>query len=215
MTQPYPLAWPAHRPRTPAVRRRNGQFKHQGARWMERVTIPVAIRRLQGELDRLGGLYPLVSSNVPTRLDGLPKAGAIRVEDPGVCVYFTLGGEPYALACDTYDDVAQNIAAVAAHIEATRAITRHGVASAAETLQAFSALPPPGPAIVTPRNWRQVLGFNPDFPGSRPPETAAEAVRRAWRALAAETHPDKGGSDAAMAELNAARDAALKELDAR
>lgn len=217
MTQPYPLAWPSHRPRTPAIRRKDGKFRSAagGARYPTAVSIPQALDRLQREIDLLGGLYPLVSSNVPTRLDGLPRAGTQKPEDPGVCVYFTLGAEPFALACDTYSDVAQNIAALAAHIEATRAISRHGVASAAESLQAFSALPPPGPAIITPRSWRQVFEVGDDFLNALSPEAARGAIRRAYRSLVHERHPDTGGSDAAMAELNAARDAALKELESR
>lgn len=37
-------------------------------------------------------------------------------------------------------------------------------------------------------------------------------VQRAYRNLAAQHHPNKGGSDTKMAELNAARDEALKEI---
>jgi hypothetical protein len=97
------------------------------------------------------------------------------------------------MACDRYDEVSQNVAAIAAHIEATRRIERYGVATAAETLQAFEALPAPFDAV---RDWRKILGDCDTVTG----------VRDAWRAKAQEAHPDKGGHHAAMA--------ALKELSA-
>ena len=142
-----------------------------------------------------------MSSNVQLRRDGLPYSGQREPEDRGVCVYFQMQGKPYAMACDLYTTVADNLAAVAAHIEATRAITRHGVASAAETLQAFQALPPPGG-----RHWTDVLNL--------PRGTDAEAIKSAHRKLLAGAHPDQGGSHDRMAELNAARDAALKDTPA-
>jgi len=39
----------------------------------------------------------------------------------------------------------------------------------------------------------------------------ADDVRRAYQRLASAYHPDRGGDPAKMAELNAARDEALKE----
>ena len=45
-----------------------------------------------------------------------------------------------------------------------------------------------------------------------PRDARREDVKAAYRRLASECHPDKpGGSHAAMAELNAAQEAALKE----
>lgn len=192
----FPLAWPPGRPRKPAAARRRGTFSSGG----KRLNNATATERLDAEVQRLGGRYALLSSNLELTLSGRPRSDRGEPADPGVCVYFQLAGKPFAMACDAYDRVADNIAALAAHIEATRAIERHGVATAAETLQAFAALPPP-PA------WRQVFGF---------PEDVAVDVSRvtaAYRRLAAFRHPDApGGSQAAMAELNIARDAAYKEL---
>lgn len=204
----FPLAWPAHRPRTPAAQRRQGQFKKSG----KLLSPAEAMARVENELERIGGWLPVLSSNLELRLDGRPRADRAAPADPGVCLYFTLKNQPFALACDTYTEAAQNIGALAAHLESTRAITRYGVASAAETLQAFSALPPPSSGV---RSWRDVLGFDSLFPGEL---SAAEAkatitVRHKTRLQAA--HPDKGGSDAAAAELNAAKDAAFAELDAQ
>ena len=204
----FPLAWPAHRPRTPNLQRRHGQFKSGG----KLLSPAEAMVRVENELERIGGRLPVLSSNLELRLDGRPRGDRSAPADPGVCLYFALKNEPFALACDTYTDAAQNIAALAAHLDATRAITRYGVASAAETLQAFSALPPPASAG---RSWRDVLGFEPLFPGELSADEAKAliSVRHKTRLRAA--HPDAGGTDAAAAELNAAKDAAFAELDAQ
>ncbi len=205
----HPLAWPAGRPRTRY--RKLGRFSADG----RSITVAVAVSRLDEEAIRLGAMYPLLSTDMPLRLDGRPysgRAGALP-PDPGACLYFQLKGQPFALACDTFTDLAQNIAALAAHIEATRAIERYGVASAAETLQAFSALPPPAAGNRPARPWWEVLGFGADplplFPGV----AARPAIDAAFREQLKRHHPDAGGSAAAMAEVNAAREEALASLE--
>lgn len=212
MTAPqrFPLAWPAHRARKTAAARKAGKFSSDG----RAITVAVAVDRLDGELSRLGALYPVLSTNIELRLDGRPRSGQGNPADPGACVYFTLQGKPFALACDTYGDVAQNIAALAAHLDHTRGIERHGVASAAESLQAFSALPPPS-ASTSPatRGWRDVLGFAATFPNGYDPADARTLIGVRFRERAGKAHPDSGGSDTAMTELNAARAAALQELE--
>lgn len=193
----YPLTWPAGKPRTPSQRRASGRFTSAGSP----LSMVYAVGRVEREIARLGGIYPLISSDVVLRLDGKPRSGQPQPTDPGVCVYFQMGGKPYAMACDAYTKVEQNVAAIAAHIEATRAITRHGVASAAEALSAFQALPAPGGP-----HWTVTLGL------SR--ASTSDEIKAAHRRLMLESHPDRGGSDDAMAEINAARDQALKDIAA-
>lgn len=55
MTQPtrYPLAWPSHRPRTKV--RRRGTFQHA----KKAISLQAAARRLETEIDRLGGVREL------------------------------------------------------------------------------------------------------------------------------------------------------------
>lgn len=199
---PFPLQWPPGRPRKPAGERKNGKFnrkeRRSGESWLTSVDISVAdaLKRLQNELDAIGAHYPVVSSNLETRLDGLPRSGGSKPSDPGVAVYFQLGGEPHCLPCDTYALVEHNIAAIAAHIEATRAIERHGIASVREMFSGFAALP-------APKKWFEVLGVNVN--------SNATVINSTYRALAAKRHPDRpGGSHDAMAELNKARDEGLR-----
>lgn len=211
----YPLAWPPGKPRTAWQNRKRGQFQFTppGAAKPKLVTRVQAMKRLQAEVERLGGVYPLISSNLELRKDGEPRLDRAEPGDPGVSVYFSMDGQPYAMACDTFDSLAQNVAAIAGHIEATRRITRYGVATAAETLQAFSALPPPSAAgQPVKRSWRAVLGFSAHFPDGLTASEARNVLSDRYRERAKLAHADAGGSDAAMAELNGARDEALKEL---
>ncbi len=205
MTQAYPLQWPQSRPRTKTPTRATfgKRVSREGRSWaqMESLTVAEALGRLQKEIDLLGGRNYVLSSNVQLRLDGLPRSGQPEPADRGVALYFTLSGKPHCLPCDRYDRVADNIAAIAKHIEATRAIERYGVASVAEMFTGFMALPEPGK-----RTWREVLGISPNLTPS------AGTIEDHFRRLAKKLHPDAGGSNEQMAELNEARAAALKEI---
>jgi len=140
MTTAYPLAWPQGRQRTPPMRRRAGRFCRDG----KRLTVAGALSRVKREIVSAGGYLPVISTNVELRLDGVPRSGQREPEDPGVAIYMQIGGRPHCLPCDTYDRVADNLAAVAAHIEATRAIERHGVASVEEMFAGRAAAVAPG-----------------------------------------------------------------------
>lgn len=210
MTQRYPLHWPLQRPRTPTYRRKDAPFgkRVQGvgnSTDLAHLSVRDALERLQAEVDRLGAKDVILSSNVELRLDGWPRSDRGNPSDPGVALYFSLKGKAMCLPCDTFNRVADNIAALAAHIEATRKIERYGVASVSEMFTGFEALPAPG----AKRSWRDILGFNVDRPGV----ITKERIDGAYRLRAQEAHPDKpGGSHEAMAELNRAREEALREV---
>lgn len=205
MTAAYPLQWPQGRPRKPAGSRKRASFgKKINNGQHQYLTVADALERLQDELDRIGARYPVISTNLEPRLDGRPRSGQAEPKDgPGVALYFDLAGKPHCMPCDTYDRVADNIAAIAKHIEATRAIERYGVATMSEMFAGFTALPAPG----AKRTWRQVFGFGPSEPIS------AAYLNDRFRAKSKGAHPDaQGGSVEAMAELNQARAEALKEI---
>lgn len=188
---PYPLQWPPDRPRKQPGRRKPGQFK---------VALPGALGRVQEELDRIGAKYAVVSTNVERRVDGSFRAISY-VTDPGVAVYFQLAGKPTCLPCDTYMLVEHNIAAIAAHIAATRSIERHGVATVADMFRGFAQLSAPAKRA---RPWWEVLGLYR--------EASPAVIEAAFRDKAKVAHPDRpGGSTEAMTELTAAREAALAE----
>ncbi len=186
----FPLAWPLGKARTPWQKRRKGSFSG---------TRSDIAYRLERQVELLGGRWLVVSSNLELRRDGKPHQGRADPADPGVCAYFEMGGKPYAMACDTFDNLAQNVAAIANHIDATRRIERYGVATAAETLQAFQALP-------APKSAAEILGVAAG--------ASREEIQRAWRARIANNHPDQTGTHSAAAEINAARDTLLKSVSA-
>lgn len=202
MTDAFPLKWPQSKPRTHPDKRRYPVFRSaRNGQGLRPVTVAVAIERLERELDLLKARYPVVSTNLERRLNGLPWSGQPDPRDPGVAVYFELAGKPHCLPCDTYQTVAANIAAIAAHIEAARSIERYGVASISEMFAGFLSLPSPDMM-----DWRRVLQLH------REGAINSAKVEEAYRRLARERHPDHGGSDAMMAELNEARSAARREL---
>ncbi len=198
--QVFPLHWPKHKPRTLHSNRKTGRFRKNGAY----ITVAAAQTRLEGELTRLGATSPILSSSIPRRMDGGLWSERPVDNDHGVALYFHIHGKPYALACDAYYHVEDNIAALAAHIEATRAIERHGVATAVEALHAFQALPAP-PDLKPKRPWWEVFGVMRDL-------ADRETIEGLYRIKAAKAHPDKGGTHEAMAELSEAKAEALKEV---
>jgi hypothetical protein len=195
----YPLEWPLGWLRTAPTRRRHGTFRHQG-QW---ISVQAATQRLERELERLGVRSMTLSTNVSLRLDGRPRSDE-KPNDPGAAIYFNFKGKATVLACDTYHTVSDNIAALAAHVDALRAIQRYGVGTIEQALAGYKALP-----ADTAADWRHVFGV-----GSSP--TTVEQVDQAYKTLAKQYHPDITRDDGAkMAWLNRARDYALQELEGR
>lgn len=209
MTAAFPLHWPQHRPRTASPVRAtfNKKVVRPGKSYAETQSLSIAdaLGRLQREVDLLGAKQYVLSSNVELRLDGLPRSGQAEPKDRGVALYFHLGKKPHCLPCDRYDRVADNIAAIAKHIEATRAIERYGVADMAEMFAGFMALP----SQSGKRHWRAVFEFNAEESG----RLTRAMIEGRYRQLASLRHPDRAsGSHQAIAELNQARDEALAEI---
>ena len=201
----YPLCWPDGWPRTARVDQKYGHFKSYGYP----VTIAKAIERILNNLGMMGIRRDdvLISTNVATRLDGLPRSDQPKPVDAGAAAYWRKGqdGPMQCMAIDIYVEVESNLCAIAATIEAMRAIERHGGAQIQErAFRGFAALP-----ASTSRPWRDVLQVrhiehHPD---------PLRLIESQFKTLAAIYHPDKpGGSDEAMSELNKARDEARAEL---
>lgn len=211
----FPLSWPPGWRRTEDDMREFGRFgvRRQAAgrsyASLQDISVAEASRRLLDELERMRVHRDsiVLSTNLKLRLDGLPRSDQAAPKDPGAAVYWEdpYNGQPRTMAIDQYTKVEQNIAALAATIEAMRAIERHGGAIVLErAFTGFTALPAPIVAGVS-RDWQAVLALQDLLLPTR------EDVEKAYRRLAGKHHPDKGGSHAAMSELNQARDDALKE----
>jgi hypothetical protein len=185
---PFPLAWPENFPRRTQARD-GGQF---------RTSLPQALKNVRDSLKRFGEDSGRAVSEVS--ITSNYTLGDEKPADPGIAVWFLWDGEQRCIAVDRYSKPEANLQAVHHVIEARRTEIRHGtLALVRATMKGFSlALPAPGK-----KSWWEVLGVQQSTP--------MIDIEAAYRRLAAEHHPDKGGSDAMMADLNAARDAARKE----
>lgn len=201
MTTAFPLAWPAGWPRDKG-KMGSGSSKFYSHTYGP-ITFDRARQKLSHELDLLGAQRSVISTNLPLRQDGQPYAGAATktMQDPGVAIYFTLKGKPMAMACDRFTDIAANMRSLGLAIDAMRQLDRHGGGVMMErAFSGFTALPPP-------TDWRKVMKFDP---ASRP---SAADVNSQHRALAKYYHDEGKADDATMSDLNAARDAALREFE--
>lgn len=208
--QRYPLMWPTGWKRTPYGQRQRANFSktksevQRGAdgqavnvKKVARIEAGDAAVKLEAQLDWLGAERAVLSTNVEMRLDGRPKSGRVEPADPGAACYFTFNGKRTVLACDKWDRAADNIAAIANHIDALRRIDRYGVGTMEQAFAGYVAIP-----HAAGHDWWLELGVSQD--------ATADQIEAAYRAKARTLHPDAGGSHEAMARLNAARDAAKK-----
>lgn len=187
---PYPLAWPESIPRWKGSRQ-PGQFK---------TTLHGAMTNVSDSLRKFGSdsgkavFGVVISSNV--------TLGANNPADPGVAIWFTWDGLSVCIPVDRYSKVEANLQAIHHIIEARRTELRHGtLALVRATFTGFAALPSPGK-----RSWRAVLGI---AEGAAVDKAVIESF---YRSAARTAHPDAGGSNEAMAALNAAKAEALKEV---
>lgn len=194
-----PLSWPEDWPRTPATRRRvnKGPFIGRpggggGHPW----SFNAARDALVIELDHLGARSVVLSANLDLGPDGLPLKRGAAPEDPGAAVYFELDGKQIVLACDRHNRPEENMQAIVRSLDTLRQLERQGGRVMLErALAGFRTL-------QIPRTWWAVLGIQPN--------ATIHDIKRAYHEKAREAHPDNGGSDAAMVELNRARDEAIR-----
>jgi len=128
----------------------------------------------------------VLSTNVRTRQDGLPYANFAQPDDPGVAVYFSLDGEPRAIACDAWEKVEENVRAVGRTLENLRGNDRYRCSEIRKrTFSGFKQLPENGTEPDLQRAY-EVLGIEP-------PVTYEEA-EQAYTERVKDAHPDRGGS---------------------
>jgi len=185
----FPLQWPQGQERTRYPE--TSRFK---------LSMADARDELIWELDRMGAMYPVLSTNVELRRDGLPYANQKEPHDSGVAVYFKWRGKQMTFACDRWDRVRDNIRAIGKTIEAIRGIERWGASDMMErAFSAFEALPSPD-NIVALSCW-QILDIEP--------HSDRDVIDRAYRSKARSAHPDGGGTREEWDDLQSAYQQAL------
>ena len=199
--QAYPLSWPAGWPRT-RFTATSGFGSH---------TITECVDDILRQLRLIGAQSVVISSNLVLRNDGLPRSGQGQPNDKGVAVYFKLNKADRVLACDRWTRVEDNMWAIAKHIDAMRGQQRWGVGTIEQAFTGYAALPAAGQSDQ--QAWWQVLGLGGNLAGMEP-QMAAAYINTAYKAEARKRHPDAGGSDKAMAELNVAREEGLRAIGA-
>jgi hypothetical protein len=198
----YPLQWPEGWPVTPPDQRTDGsQFREKNNRgtWgYKPVGFSTALTKLSRELENIAdhGTESVISTNFRLNSYGDPSPTRGKARDQSAAVYFTRKARRMAVASDRYLTIEANLSSIRLALEAMRQLERHGgEAMADRAYTGFEALPPP-------LRWRDILGNCRDM---------AE-VKQAYRKKAAAAHPDAGGSAQGWHDLQAAYEAAIREL---
>ena len=174
----YPLQYPKNWRRTPHAERKPSRFG---------TSFASARDGLIHEIKLLGGVSPILSTNIPLKRDGLPYANFREPEDSGVAVYFQLFGEQQCIPCDKWKKVSDNLHAINLTIKALRGLERWGAKDMVRaSFQGFKALPQEAGKGKTEY-------FSEDL-------TKEELIRR-YRELANKLHPDKGGNKEEFIEM--------------
>lgn len=193
----YPCQWPVGWERTPKEQRKRSRY---------RVGFATSRDGIVSRLTLMGARDIVISSNVQLRRDGLPLASEKEPTDPGVAVYWVVSNEPFAVACDQWEKVRENMRAVCVALNAMSQLESSGASQITRrACLGFKALP-----AVIDFDWRAYLGR----PGWEPASMAdiAEAYRQRVRFC----HPDlNGGIQEPMIALNRANDMAVAEFKKR
>jgi hypothetical protein len=187
----YPLQWPIDRPRTEPSNRERARFSRRSdSGWNNSLSIAQGIGRVMDEVRALKQVDPaevVISCDIQRRkADGLPMSNRREPDDPGAAVYFELDGAPIVLACDNYDRLADNLAAIAAHMKALRDQARWKVGNLERAYAGYAALPAPGQTAA--KGWPEVLGL--------PADSTLQDAEDQYKRLRSIYHPDRPGGDA-------------------
>lgn len=136
----------------------------------------------------------------PNTTPGRVNARHVHRAENAVTVRYWKGDREIVLTLDTQDTPAKNLRALFLCLDAMRLIDLRGVGDVAKSAYAQLAAP------KTARDPHEVLGLRPG--------ATRDEVEAMYRVKAKSAHPDRGGSDEAMAELNAARERLLSEARA-
>lgn len=170
--------------RQPALEYRRSPFKTAYAKTLD---------KLEREITHLDGSDVRIEAGFAQhqiRNDGWPKGGNAPAH-PGVVLYFTTKDGALSFPCGTYDSMAANLQAIALTLEALRAIDRYGATLGHEQYRGFAALPAPK-TQGTLEEAAATLAAMTKIP-ARDIIASVDAYRLAYRQLAAELHPDRGG----------------------
>lgn len=191
------IDWPAGWERTPA-RERTKARKFQAS-------LGSTTKSLAGEMDRMGVdeyRASTASGGRYVKQNGLPKRNA-NPDDPGFVLRWRKDGEQFAVACDAYTRLKDNIRAVYLWVNETRLRGQRPVRTG-DTEFAAARLPSGEDAVAADPPPHEVLDVDSDAPEA--------VVEGAYRAKVQRVHPDKpNGSREAFERVQRAKEAMLDE----
>jgi hypothetical protein len=170
------LDWPAGFDRTPeSDREPNRSFE---------ATLGQTTQDLATEMDRMDVDHWRASiANAHTKSSGLPLHNA-NPDDPGFVLRWTDDGEEFAVACDAYSRLRDNVRTVYLWVHETRMRGNRPVRMGDSEFAA--ARLPPGDEPATKQPPHEVLQIQQGAPD--------DVVKAAARAQKLQTHPDQGGT---------------------
>lgn len=205
-TEATPLFWPYAYPRSVPPRDNNRAFRMKFSQDRNEI-----LHRLERRGSRV-----FITSNLPLRRDGLPYADPPKIDDPGIAVWWIEKGKERVIACDRWHHISQNMRAINKTIEALAGLETWGASDVVERAFAgFTALPPgSSPEPAPPIDWQAEFAIELEKLSAAGLANAEilRMVELRFRARMMEQHPDKGGSTAIAADLNAAMAAAREQL---
>ncbi|WP_382196176.1 J domain-containing protein [Halorussus sp. GCM10023401] len=184
------IDWPTGFDRTPAAEQtRNNRFKK---------SLRQSIDDLADEFERVGVDDWRLSTGAEHQKENprYPYADA-SPDDPGAVARWRMDGEQYAVACDRYSGLRDNIRTLYLYIREKRKMENRPVATG-ESEFANARLPPGdddrGMVVARPpadeKEPHEVLGVAPEAPEG--------VIKAAARELKKENHPDNGGDTTAF-----------------
>lgn len=192
------LDWPLGFERTPAPERvRNNRFEK---------SLRQAIDELGQELERVGADDWRLSTSADhqKRNPNIPYANA-SPDDPGAVVRWTMDGDQYAVACDAYSRLRDNVRTLGLYVREKRKMEQRPVETG-EAEFANARLPPADESDVVVvgaagQPPHEVLGVAPDAPEG--------VVKAAAREMKKQNHPDQGGDVESFQNVVRAEEAML------
>jgi hypothetical protein len=201
------LDWPTGFDRTePSERTRNRKFD---------VTLAQAFDDIETELDRLSADVFRYSFDARQRKSDKRPYSRANPDDPSFVLRWTMDGEQYAVACDYYTKLRDNVRTVGLYLREKRKQEARPVETGESEFanarlppadeDAVAAPPAPSDEDVLDEEPHEVLDVSPDAPD--------QIVEAAFRAQVKDLngHPDTGGSSERFRQIEAAREVMLDE----
>lgn len=189
MTQSYPLHWPEGWGKT--VNPSTSRFYTSLSKAMDNVER--ALKQFSSDSGK--GIQNIIISTNYSLSDRNPK-------EAGVAVYFSWDGLQSCIAVDRYKKIEDNLQAIYHCLEAERTKLRHGgINLVRAAFRGYAALPPPSGTSNQKKHWTALLNVASS--------ASLDEIKTAYRAAARKAHPDNGGSNEKMAEINAAYNEAI------